>query len=239
MLSICTRPGHSTSAVRVTRHTNIIFIYAGHYLRELWWWNGDGEWRWGGDTGQLTYGGSGLTRHQAHDSKHMPAHSDTGLATHLHSSSPGPRQTTIMTLYSVKCHVDHPTAQQRSDENMSVVTWRLIRWRGAWGVGLEHSDTGRVIQPHRSSPGFPAKTFNFIKFKDACIACAMICRCRSILLTWHTRQSIWALIQMITVACCWKVSTNHISNIQYSGKHKNVMNVMWRSCESLGWTQCH
>ena len=120
MLSICTRPGHSTSAVRVTRHTIIIFIYAGHYLRELWWWNGDGEWRWGGDTGQLTYGGSGLTRHQAHDSKHMPAHSDTGQATHLHSSSPGPRQTTIMTLYSVKCHVDHPTAQQRRDENISV-----------------------------------------------------------------------------------------------------------------------
>ena len=115
-----TRSGHSTSAVRVTRHTNIIFIYAWHYLRELWWWNGDGEWRWGGDTGQLTYGGSGLTRHQAHDSKHMPAHSDTGQATHLHSSSPGPRQTTIMTLYSVKCHVDYPTAQQRRDENISV-----------------------------------------------------------------------------------------------------------------------
>ena len=46
-------------------------------------------------------------------------------------------------------------------------------------------------------------------------------------------------IQMIPVACCWKVSTNHISNIQYSRRHKNVMNVMWRSCGSLGLTQWH
>ena len=34
-------------------------------------------------------------------------------------------------------------------------------------------DTSRVIQPHRFSPGLPAQTFNFIQFKDACIACAL------------------------------------------------------------------
>ena len=30
-----------------------------------------------------------VTRHQDHDTKHMPAHSSTGQATHLHRSSPG------------------------------------------------------------------------------------------------------------------------------------------------------
>ena len=38
---------------------------------------------------------------------------------------------------------------------------------------------------------------------------------------------------------CLLLEGHHISNIQYSRRHKNVMNVMWRSCESLGWTQCH
>ena len=56
-------------------------------------------------------------------------------------------------------------------------------------------------------------------------------------------MTIWALIQMITVACCWKVSTNHISNIQYSRKHKNVMNVMWRveklRVSWLAWHRWH
>ena len=34
---------------------------------------------------------------------------------------------------------------------------------------------------------------------------------------------------------CLLLEGHHISNIQYSRRHKNVMNVMWRSCKSLGW----
>ena len=64
-----------------------------------------------------------------------------------------------------------------------IVTWRLIRWRGV----VRGADTGRVIHNHASSlRGLPAQTFYFIQFKHACIACAMICRCRSNLLTLHT-----------------------------------------------------
>ena len=112
-----------------------------------------------------------VTRHQDHDSKHMPAHSDTGLATQPHSSTPGISANNNKDF--IFCQMSRRssyTAQQRRDENMSVLTWRLIRWRGAWRVGMEHSDTGRVIQPHQFTPGLPARTFYFHSVKT-CLYC--------------------------------------------------------------------
>ena len=79
----------------------------------------------GGEVGTLWSAGIHclrVTRHQAHDSKHSQ-HTHTLAWPHSHTSPLRVSlQITIMTLYSVKCHVDHPTAQQRRDENMSEVT---------------------------------------------------------------------------------------------------------------------
>ena len=66
--------------------------------------------------------------------------------------------------------------------------------------------------PSHSHTSLPAQTFYFIQFKHACIACAMICRSRSSL----------------------QLPVAGRSPHQHSRKHKNVMNVMWRSCGSLG-----
>ena len=126
-----------------------------------------------------------VTRHHAHDSRHSQ-HTQTLAWPHSHIAPLRvSRQITIKTIFCQMSRRSSYTAQQRRDENMSVLTWRLIRWRGVWRVGMEHSDTGRVIQPSQFTPGLPAQTFNFIQFKHACIACAMICRCRSSLHLTH------------------------------------------------------
>ena len=112
-----------------------------------------------------------------------------------------------------------------------IVTWRLIRWRGV----VRGADTGRVI----ATPVSRHKHFILFSLNMPVLPVQWYVGVGPACLLDTPARTIWALIQMITVACCCKVSTNHISNIQYSRRHKNVMNVMWRSCESLGWTQCH
>ena len=53
-----------------------------------------------------------VTRNHAYDSRHSQ-HTQTLAWPHSHTPPLRvSRQITIMTLYSVKCHVDHPTAQQ-------------------------------------------------------------------------------------------------------------------------------
>ena len=127
---------------------------------------------------------------------------------------------------------------------MSLVTWRLIRlvaWCVGSGIGTlghwpghNHTSSLRVSRHKHlilfslNMPVLPVQWY---------VGVGPTCS------LYTPAMTIWALIQMITVACCWKVSTNHISNIQYSRRHKNVMNVMWRveklRVSWLAWHRWH